>query len=260
MRFLIFIAKPVSSTDHTGQWARSIMEINMAKKAKATAAKIGAQIEAQGKDVAHKIWLAGIGAYGRAYTEARNGALKLNAGSLEVFDDLVKRGEAIEGDVMHRLSSNERLSSAGARVAKVAGAAKTIQKKQRDRLEDRMTRMRSALGFGKKTSKVDALHTKIDHLEEEIAALRSETAASKVKAADKTVADRLAQLTGEIEAIAKANAPKAAPKKRAAKKPAAKKAAPKKTAAKKPVAKKPAAKKVAPKAAAKPAEAAPKAA
>ncbi|PHS28698.1 MAG: hypothetical protein COA84_00450 [Robiginitomaculum sp.] len=229
----------------------------MAKTKKATAAKIGAQIEAQGKDVAHKIWLAGVGAYGRAYTEARDGALKLNAGTSEVFEDLVKRGEVIEGEVLTRLSSNERLSSAGARVAKVAGAANRLQKKQRERLEDRMTRMRAALGFGKKTSKVDALHAKIDHLEEEIADLRNETVASKAKAADQSVADRLAQLTGEIEAIAKANAPKTstkktAPKKRAAKKPAAKKAIAKKAAAPK--------KATAPKAAEKPADTASKAA
>ncbi len=216
----------------------------MAKTAKTTAAKIGAQIEAQGKDVAHKIWLAGVGAYGRAYTEARDGALKLNAGSHELFEDLVKRGEVIEGDVITRISSNERLSTASARVAKVAGAANRIQKKQRDRLEDRMTRMRSALGFGKKSSKVDALHAKIDHLEEEIEALRNDTLAKNAKAADKSVADRLAQLTGEIEAIAKANAPKAAPKKRAPRKTTAKKAAPKKAAAKKAAPKKAAAPKV----------------
>ncbi len=220
----------------------------MSKSAKETAAKIGAQIEAQGKDVAHKIWLAGIGAYGRAFTEARDGALKVNAGTNEFFDDLVKRGEVIEGDVITRISSNERLANASARVAKVAGAAKTMRQKQRDRLEDRMTRMRDVLGFGKKTSKVDALHSKIDKLEEEIATLRNETTASKAKAADQSVADRLAQLTGEIEAIAKANAPKvatkkAAPKKATAKKVTAKKAAPKKVATKKSAAKKPVAKK-----------------
>jgi len=231
--------------------------MNMTKTKKAAAAKIGAQIEAQGKDVAHKIWLAGVGAYGRAYSEARDGAVKLNAGTSEFFEDLVKRGEAIEGDVLNRLSSNERLSKAGARVTKVASVANRITKKQRERLEERMTRMRSALGFGKKTSKVDALHAKIDRLEEEIEALRNDTIASKAKAADKSVADRLAQLTGEIEAIAKANAPK----KRTAKKPAAKKAAAKKPVAKKAAApKKAVAKKTAPKAADKPADSAPKAA
>ncbi len=235
----------------------------MAKNAKETAAKIGAQIEAQGKDVAHKIWLAGIGAYGRAFTEARDSALKVNTGTNEFFDDLVKRGEVIEGEVLTRISSNERISNASARVAKVAGAANRIQKKQRarleDRLEDRMSSMRAALGFGKKSSKVDALHAKIDHLEEEIAALRNETKASNAKAANKSVADRLAQLTGEIEAIAKANTPKKAAKKAVTKKAATKKAAPKK-AAKKPAAKKAAPKKAAPKATAKPAAVAPKAA
>ncbi len=212
----------------------------MAKVSKTAAKKIGAKIEAQSKDVAHKIWLAGIGAYGRAYTEARDGALKLNAGTSEFFDDLVKRGEAIEGDVVSRIASNERLSSAGARVAKVANTASRISQKQRERLETRMERMRSALGFGKKNSKVDALHAKIDRLEEEIAAIRNETSVTKGKTADKSVADRLAQLTGEIEAIAKANTPKKAPvrKTRTAKKPAAKKAAPKKAAPKKTVAKK----------------------
>ncbi len=233
----------------------------MVKKTKDTAAKVGARIEAQGKDVAHKIWLAGVGAYGRAFSEARDGALKLNAGSAEIFEDLVKRGEAIEGDVLSRISSNERIANVSSRVAKVAGVASKIQKKQRERLEDRMTRMRNLLGLGKKNSKVDALHAKIDHLEEEIAALRNETTAKKAKEADQSVADRLAQLTGEIEAIAKENSPKTAPKKRTpkkttAKKPAAKKATVKKLAAKKPVVKKAAAPKAPTKAAANPSKAA----
>ncbi len=234
-------------------------------KTRAKAAKISAKVEAQSKDAAHKIWLAGIGAYGRAYTEARDGALKLNSGTSEFFEDLVKRGAEIESDVLSRLASNERVttatsrvmkarSDAEAQVTKMTGVATQFQEEQRERLEARMDQMRSVLGLGGKSDKASKLHAKLDRLEDEVANLRGKAKAPKTKAgkatkaakADTDVAARLARLTGEIEAISAANAP--APK--AKRKPVAKKKTvarkTRKTAAtakKKTVTKRPAAKK-----------------
>ncbi len=235
----------------------------MAKKMIKTANRIGKQVEEKGVDIAHRIWLAGIGAYGWAFDEAREGATRLNEGTSEFFEDLVERGEKIEDQVMDRLSSNQRIIKAGERVAKIASAADKLQKNQRERLEARLKRMREALGLGKRSGKLARLHAKLDQLEKEIAQFRDETIVKVPPLpADASLTDRLARLTGEIEAIAAANAPKkAAAKKPATKKTPAKKAAAKKVTTKKaparktvakkqPAAKKPAAKKAPAKAAA----------
>lgn len=47
-------------------------------------------------DTARRIWLAGIGAYGRAFTEAQEAIKDVSGKSSEVFDDLVQKGEMIE--------------------------------------------------------------------------------------------------------------------------------------------------------------------
>lgn len=216
----------------------------MTKNTKQDAAKIGAQIEIQSKDIAHKIWLAGVGAYGRAYSEARNGAQKLNVETSDFFDDLVKRGEVIEGSMRNRITSNERLTSASARVAKVADVASRMQKKQRDRLDDRMDRMRTVLGFGKKRDKTANLHARIDRLEEEINARCRKTNSAKpgrkTASPNATIVERIKELTEEIEAITATNAPQPATKKPVVKKSVVKKSGTKQSGTKKTTAKKPA--------------------
>jgi polyhydroxyalkanoate synthesis regulator phasin len=47
-------------------------------------------------DTARKIWLAGIGAYGKAFSEAQESFSKVSAGTSKVFDELVQKGEVIE--------------------------------------------------------------------------------------------------------------------------------------------------------------------
>lgn len=47
-------------------------------------------------ETARRIWLAGIGAYGRAFTEAQEAIKDVTGKSSEVFDDLVQKGEMIE--------------------------------------------------------------------------------------------------------------------------------------------------------------------
>lgn len=66
-------------------------------------------------DTARKIWLAGIGAYGRAFTEAQEQVAKLTGESARVFDDLVAKGEAIEQKVeAGRRKMAARMAPAGA--------------------------------------------------------------------------------------------------------------------------------------------------
>ena len=139
-----------------------------AKKAeqKARAQFMGAAIEAKGFDVAHKIWLAGVGAYGKAYDVAAEGVGKVSGQGEVLFDDLVARGEEIESDVRARLTSNtaisrmtEQMNRVAEEAAKVRGrvaeatgeateAVTKFQAEQRERLEARMERMREALGLG----------------------------------------------------------------------------------------------------------------
>jgi len=47
-------------------------------------------------DTIRKIWLAGIGAYGRAFAEAKGAVDSLTGKGSEVFDELVQKGEVLE--------------------------------------------------------------------------------------------------------------------------------------------------------------------
>lgn len=168
-------------------------------KARAKAEKVGKAIEANSADMAHKIWLAGVGAYGKAYDSALAGANVLNTQSAEVFEDLVKRGEEIESDVRSRLSGDERVLKAGQQMAKAAATAREFQVQARDQFEARMDRMRDLLGVKGLGTKGEKIHKKLDKLEDEVSEL-----AAKAKAAtgDVNLKARLARLTAEIEAVA----------------------------------------------------------
>ncbi len=215
-----------------------------AKKAKKAAKKaqaqfLGAAIENKGLDVAHKIWLAGVGAYGKAYDVATEGVGKVSGQGEVLFEDLVSRGEEIESDVRARLNSNsaiakmsEQMSRVAEEASKVRGRVKEateeateavskFQEEQRERLEARMERMREALGlkqFSLKAKKADKLHTKLDDLEEQVADLRADA-----DGVDEKVKARVERLSEEIAAVG--GKPKKAKKAKPAKKTV--KAAPK---------------------------------
>lgn len=169
------------------------------QKAYARAQKIAATLEHETADVAHRIWLAGIGAYGKAFDEARGGFSNIGEQSGHVFDELVQRGEEIESDVRARLTGNETVVKAGQQIQDYVARANEFQDVARERFEDRMQRMRDVLGLkgiGKKASKLNA---KLDKLEDEVAEL---AAHAKRKAGDKAIRKRLKRLSAEIEALA----------------------------------------------------------
>lgn len=211
---------------------------------------LGAAIEAKGFDVAHKIWLAGVGAYGKAYDAAAEGVGKVSGQGEVLFEDLVARGEEIEGDVRARLSSNtaiskmtEQMNRVAEEASKVRGRVKEateeateavtkFQSEQRERLEARMERMREALGlkqFSLKAKKAEKLHTKLDELEEQVADL-----AADADGADEKVKARVERLSQEIAAVGAKSKKKTKKVKKAAPKKVTKakaKAAPKAKAA-----------------------------
>ncbi len=114
-----------------------------------------------GEDTARKIWLAGIGAYGRVYSEAHDSLSKISKGSSKVFDDLVQKGEVIE--TMVSIKSKD-----------VAGDVKEMASDVIDKvgggldMDDRIAKMRSRL----KNSDADGdINTRLDEIEGKLDAI-----------------------------------------------------------------------------------------
>jgi predicted flap endonuclease-1-like 5' DNA nuclease len=168
-------------------------------KTQAKAQKIGKAIEANSADMAHKIWLAGVGAYGKAYDSALAGANVLNTQSADVFEDLVKRGAEIENDVRSRLGGDERVLKAGQQMAKAAAGAREFQVQARDQFEARMDRMRDLLGVKGLGTKGEKIHKKLEKLEDEVSEIAAKAKAFK---GEVNLKARLSRLTAEIEAVA----------------------------------------------------------
>ncbi len=117
-------------------------------------------------DTARKIWLAGIGAYGRAFTEAQETVAKLSSDSSRVFDDLVAKGESIE----------RQMEARGRKVAERIGPAGSA-------FEERIKRMRERIGFIGED--VSPFETRLAAIEDRLAAIEAQTGA-KPKAKRKT--------------------------------------------------------------------------
>ncbi|MFN0024181.1 MAG: phasin family protein [Parvularculaceae bacterium] len=129
-------------------------------------------------DNARKIWLAGIGAYGRAFSEAQETVAKLSSDGSRVFDDLVAKGEAIERQVEAR----------GRKVAAKLGPAGAS-------FEDRIKRMRERIGLGDDASINEAdfraLEERVARIEQRLGAVGG-TKAVKPRAKKKTTRKKTA--------------------------------------------------------------------
>ncbi|MEO1251916.1 MAG: phasin family protein [Pseudomonadota bacterium] len=102
-----------------------------------------------GSDMARKIWLAGVGAYGRAFSEAQESIAKVSDETTRLFDDLVERGEEIE----------DAVESRGREIAK------TVRKPSFS-IEDRIREMRERLNrVGADADRLSAVETRLDAIE-----------------------------------------------------------------------------------------------
>lgn len=110
------------------------------------------QPPARQTDVARKIWLAGIGAYGRAFSEAQESLAKMTGGSSKLFDELVEKGEEIE----HTVEQHGRQ------------LAKRV-KETTPSIDDRIRAMRERLQAGyEDTSRLAAIEARLDAIESKL--------------------------------------------------------------------------------------------
>ena len=103
----------------------------------------------EAEDFARKIWLAGLGAYGKSVEEAQGRYDKLSAEASKVFDELVSKGETLEDD------------------------AKSKFKETTNDVENRVSEVRRKLGLDVDQSdqKLEELSAKVDALTEAVAKL-----------------------------------------------------------------------------------------
>lgn len=97
----------------------------------------------EAEEFARKIWLAGLGAYGKSIDEAQGRYEKLSSETTKVFDELVVKGEKLEAETKDKL-------------------------KAKTNIEDRVADVRKKLGLdkGSTDARIDELSDKIDALTE----------------------------------------------------------------------------------------------
>jgi len=107
----------------------------------------------QAEDLARKIWLAGIGAYGKGFDEAQGQYEKINTEATKLFNELVVKGEELEGDAKEKFQSEKE--------------------SVKSNVEARVADVRTKLGLDKDESdeKIEELSAKIDALTEAVAKL-----------------------------------------------------------------------------------------
>lgn len=123
-------------------------------------------------EIAKHIWLAGVGAYGRAVDEAHGRLEKAGVESPKLFRDLVKAGEALEEEAQGAMQAGQQA---------------------RNSVEERINRVRDNFNLQRPVKGDDllALHEKIDRLNNKVDALSAAlTASGVVKTPGKKAAPR----------------------------------------------------------------------
>ncbi len=119
-------------------------------------------------DVAKSIWLAGLGAYGKAFDEAVSQYGKVSKETSKMFDDLVEVGRKLDSESHAKLSKAKTKTTAT--------------------IEDRINKVRGSVNLsalnmgGSDAAKIEELNSKIDVLSEKLDALL-DSMAVKAKAA-----------------------------------------------------------------------------
>lgn len=173
------------------------------------------------EEVARKIWLAGLGAYGHGFHNLQEGYEKMNDQTRRFFDDLVDRGEKIEADAKSVINKTgdqitDKIKETG---EKIVDEAKTVRKEGislniSDKIEELRDKVTNKLHIPTPFSnedKIDALTDKMDSLIDAVSKLAEANKPAKTtrKApARKTTAEKADAKTAKPEAEA-ANTPKA---------------------------------------------------
>ncbi|MFQ3199756.1 MAG: hypothetical protein ACI9SK_000464 [Zhongshania sp.] len=164
------------------------MENTMSKDSKKSLQDLK-DVTNQASELAKSIWLAGLGAYGRAYDEAHDRYEKASKETPRLFTDLVDKGSRLENQAREKLGE-------------VTSIGKTVS------IEERISKMRASLGFGHSASADDIqrLEKKLDALSKKVDGLSKATkpVAVKAPAAAKIAAPKAARKAPAKKAAAKA--------------------------------------------------------
>jgi polyhydroxyalkanoate synthesis regulator phasin len=118
---------------------------------------------ATAEEMARKVWLAGLGAYGKGYEEVKGRFEALSTDSNKLFDELVVKGEKLESEGK--------------------GKVKDVQTKvvAKTEIETRIETVRTKLGLNNTDTetKIEELNTKIDALTAAVAKLATKPAVKK---------------------------------------------------------------------------------
>jgi polyhydroxyalkanoate synthesis regulator phasin len=140
-----------------------------------------ANVSDKASEIAKNIWLAGLGAYGKAFDEAQDRIDKAAKEPPRLFKDLVKKGEELEDEVRDSLASIRKTSTSSVeeRIRKV-------------RENFHLTLPVRSHELAEINAKLDALTKKVDALGRALAAgkagprsARPKKAAAKMAAAKK---------------------------------------------------------------------------
>ncbi len=111
-------------------------------------------------DLSRKVWLAGIGAYGRAFGEAQEVYTKMGKETSKAFEELVGRGEDLESKVA---------TAAKHYAPKVA--SETV-KSTVDGFNGRLDRMKATLGLtevaAQQHDQLNVLHERMDNMDSKL--------------------------------------------------------------------------------------------
>lgn len=123
-----------------------------------TTANSESKVSEKTSELAKNIWLAGLGAYGKAYDQAQGRYEKASRESSRFFEDLVSKGQKLEGSTQKKLT--------------------VVKNKSTETLEERITNVKEALGFGEtgKKATLSDLEAKIEKLSAKIDKLSALTA------------------------------------------------------------------------------------
>ncbi len=150
-----------------------------AKKTTKTAKKI----ETVDTDIARKIWLAGVGAYGRMFTETQGAVEKLATGANEAFDQLVAKGEEVEDKVRDAIAKSPQGEKVVSLVETAASKVQSYREERRAALDARIGKVRKTvadtlapLNMGALAQAVEKLSAQVEVLSGEVAALKAQKA------------------------------------------------------------------------------------
>ncbi|MEK7661260.1 MAG: phasin family protein [Pseudomonadota bacterium] len=146
----------------------------------------------QGMDVARKIWLAGVGAYGKMFEQAQDQFEKVSDAAQEVFEQLVEQGEKVEELVKTKLAQSPTAMNATAKASKFMHDATDQVKEYREtrlsNIENRLEHLRDTIVEKVQPFNIFALGQKIEELTATVAKLKTDVKALKGTAPAKEAA------------------------------------------------------------------------